>query len=129
MKKQKIPILVTLTIAFAAFTTGFYIGQNRSPEPVTLSIPAKMMTVPPETVVFETEVSIPEPTVSFPIDINSADEEVLTYLPGIGEVLAQRMIAYREEHGPFTAVEEILNVEGIGKKRFEDIYDLISIGG
>ena len=129
MKKQKFPLLLILTIAFAAFTLGFYFGQNRSPAPVTISVPSHMMTIPPKTTLPQMEESLPEPTVSFPLDLNHSDEEDLTYLPGIGEVLARRIIAYREEHGSFTSVEEILNVEGIGKKRFEDIYNLISIGG
>ena len=50
-------------------------------------------------------------------------------LPGIGEVLALRIIAYREDNGGFRAPEELLNVEGIGKKRLEEIMDLITLGG
>lgn len=129
MKKQGIPVLVLLTIVFAAFTLGFYLGQNQSPEAVTLSIPASMQTLPPQTTVAETQETLPEPAISFPIDIASAEAEEFMALPGIGEVLAQRILAYREENGGFTSVEDLLNVEGIGKKRFEDILDLITIGG
>ena len=129
MKKQGLSILIVLTVAFCAFTLGFYLGRNRNPEPVQLSVPAAMMTVPPESVPAETEMTVPKPTVSFPINLNSADEDMLMHLPGIGEVLAGRILAYREEIGSFSSVEELLNVEGIGKKRFEDIYDLISVGG
>ena len=50
-------------------------------------------------------------------------------LPGIGEVLAERIVAYREENGNFSSPEELLNVEGVGKKRLEEILDLITIGG
>ena len=53
----------------------------------------------------------------------------LSALPGIGEKLAERIIACREESGGFSRVEDILNVEGIGKKRFEDIVNLITVGG
>lgn len=129
MKKQGIPILIVLTIAFAAFTLGFFLGQNHSPESVTLSVPVSMQTVPPETTVPETVETAPEPTISFPIDINHAGAEEFTALPGIGDVLAQRILDYREENGSFYAVEDLLNVEGIGKKRFETILDLITIGG
>lgn len=129
MKKQRISLLVVLTVAFAAFVLGFFLGRNRAPEPVTLSIPMSMQTVPPQTAEPEQKETLPEPTVSFPIDISRADKEEFMALPGIGEILAQRILIYREESGGFSRVEDLLNVEGIGKKRFEDIIDLITIGG
>ena len=129
MKKQGIPILIILTIAFAAFTLGFYLGRNHTSEPVVLSVPASMQTVPPETTASEPETQSTEPTIAFPIDIACAGKEEFMALPGIGEVLAQRILDYREEISGFSRVEDLLNVEGIGKKRFEDIYSLITIGG
>ena len=44
-------------------------------------------------------------------------------------MIAERIVAYRDENGSFDAPEELLNVEGIGKKRLEEILDLITIGG
>ena len=67
--------------------------------------------------------------VTFPIDINRADAEQLTALPGIGEVLAGRIVAYREENGSFLSTQELQNVEGIGEKRLDAILDLITVGG
>ena len=49
------------------------------------------------------------------IDINSASAETLMLLPGIGEVLAERIVAYREAHGPFPSVDALDHVEGIGE--------------
>ena len=129
MKKQGIPILVILTVAFSAFTLGFYFGKNRDPQPVTLSVPAVMQTVPPATAIAEASETIPEPTITFPIDINRAGIDEFSALPGIGDVLARRILDYREENGKFAAVEDLLNVKGIGKLRFEEIIDLITIGG
>lgn len=129
MKKQRIPILIVITVAFAAFTLGFFLGKNHSSESVTLSVPAAMQTVPAETTEPGTQEPIPEPTITFPINICSAGKEEFMALPGIGDVLAQRILSYREEFGGFSRVEDLLNVEGIGQKRFEDIIDLITIGG
>ena len=57
------------------------------------------------------------------VDLNSADEKELVALPGIGKTLAARIVAYREEHGPFRAVEELLNVEGVTASTLEMLYD------
>ena len=48
------------------------------------------------------------------LDLNTADQAALETLPGIGEALAQRILAYRETHGPFSSVDELQAVEGIG---------------
>ncbi len=48
--------------------------------------------------------------------INTATQADLELLPGIGPVTAEKIIAYRTEHGPFTAPEELLEVDGIGEK-------------
>jgi competence protein ComEA len=63
-----------------------------------------------------------------PIDINQATQIELESLPGIGPVIAQRIIAYRDENGPFTTAEAIQNVAGIGPATFEDIENLITVG-
>jgi comEA protein len=55
------------------------------------------------------------------VDINSAGLDEFVALPGIGESLAERILLYREENGPFQSVEELMNVKGIGRKKFEQI--------
>ena len=55
------------------------------------------------------------------VDINHADTAALCTLPGIGEALAERIIAYRNEHGAFTSVDELENVSGIGESKLEEI--------
>ena len=129
MKKQHIPFLVLLTVAFSAFIIGFSLGKTHQPEPITLSIPVAMLTEPTETVASEATEAVTEAVITFPIDINTAGKEEFMALPGIGEVLAERILAYRDEIGRFQLPEDLLYVEGIGKKRFEDILDLITIGG
>lgn len=61
------------------------------------------------------------------ININSAPAEVLGELPGIGPKTAQRIIEYRERVGKFKSVEELMNVQGIGPKKYERIKNLITV--
>lgn len=61
------------------------------------------------------------------IDLNTADKAALMTLDGIGETLAARIIAYREARGGFQSVEELLQVEGIGEKRFAAIREHITV--
>ena len=60
------------------------------------------------------------------INVNTAAPAELERLPGIGPVLAEEIILYRQRSGGFKNIEEIKNVKGIGDKKFEKIKDLIS---
>jgi len=61
------------------------------------------------------------------INVNTADAEALQELPGIGEVLSQRIIDHREEHGPFATVDDMIDVKGIGEVTMEDLRDLVTV--
>jgi competence protein ComEA len=61
------------------------------------------------------------------IDINRAEPWLLEALPGIGETLAQRIIVYRSENGPFRIVEDLLKVSGIGQGTLDKIKDYITV--
>jgi len=62
------------------------------------------------------------------VNINTADAWLLAALPGIGDVRAQAIVAYRRENGPFRDVNELLKVAGIGNATLENIRDLITVG-
>ena len=61
------------------------------------------------------------------ININTAPKEVLVGLDGIGDKMAQRIITYRTEHGPFETIQDIMKVNGIGDKKFEKIKSRITV--
>lgn len=143
--KNRIPegIAVLITATLLSLAVGFFWGRSTA-RPAVVVEAAK-----PQETLFAAEVSetaFPEPLpvssgkpetapaaeespgVSGVININSADTEALTGLPGIGEVLAQRIVDYRTAHGAFSSVEDLLNVEGIGDKKLEAIQNLIELG-
>ncbi|MFJ7286859.1 helix-hairpin-helix domain-containing protein [Curtobacterium sp. NPDC098951] len=61
------------------------------------------------------------------VDLNSADQTTLETLPGIGPSLAGRILAWRDEHGRFAAVEDLLDVSGIGDARFAELRDRVRV--
>jgi competence ComEA-like helix-hairpin-helix protein len=68
-----------------------------------------------------------EELTSFPININTATVEELVLLPSIGEVMAKRIEVYRIKNNGFKTEEDIMNVKGIGKVKFEKIKDKICV--
>ena len=129
MRKPRISLLLIITILFSTFTLGYFLGKNQNSSGITVSVPAELLTAPTETREPETFPTEETKAITFPISINTAEKEGFMALPGIGEVLAERILDYRQENGPFSSAEELLNVEGIGKKRLEEILDYITIGG
>jgi competence protein ComEA len=61
------------------------------------------------------------------ININTADDNTLQSLPGIGPVLSKKIIDYRNQNGLFEVIDDIKDVSGIGEKKFEGIKDLICV--
>lgn len=63
------------------------------------------------------------------VNINTASAAELGTLPRIGPAIAQRIVDFRTKNGAFKRIEEIMKVQGIGEKVYEDIKDLITVGG
>ena len=124
MKNKLLAVLPVLTSLFVGLTLGRYLGRNPTGSSVTVSIAEQQAA----TISYaDSQSSEQHDTLS--VNINTADASELAQLPGIGEVLARRIIDYRRIHGDFTALEQLTNVEGIGVGKLEAILEQITIGG
>ena len=113
-------ILIGITCAFLCVLTGIFIGRNLVDNYITVNnVSGSHSTSPSE----------PKQNQDGKIDINTASLQQLQLLPGIGETIAQRIIDYRTEHGSFDSIEMLMNVSGIGEKKFEQIKPYIKAGG
>ncbi len=117
MKKAQIALLA-VTAAFLCIMLGIFIGKNLLPNYL----------MRPYTPEGETESTLTADEFG-KININTATMDQLTQLPGIGTITAQRIIDYRDEHGPFQSVKDLLNVDGIGSGTLDNIRDYITTGG
>lgn len=143
MKFKTISVMAILCLMLSAFLFGMYFGRNIGGSTVDISqitnttgstqgsassptgTQAATPTTPAPT---ETQSTPTQPTTAGKVNINTADLATLMTLEGIGEGYAQRIIDYRNEHGPFASITDITNVPGIGSKRFEAIMDDITVG-
>lgn len=123
MKLQKSEIwAVGITAALFLLLLGFQYGARRAPAEITVT---ELGTPAPTAV----ETAEPEPPADALININTADEAALRTLQGVGEVLAQRILDYRAEHGAFRTVDELTNVKGIGSGILETNRERLTTGG
>lgn len=67
------------------------------------------------------EPSAPE-SVHFPLDLNSATEEQLKFIPRVGDVMAQRIVQYRAVLGGYTSLEQLRDIKGVGESTYEQLY-------
>lgn len=61
------------------------------------------------------------------VDINQADKEALISIPGIGDKLSERIIAYRREQGGFKALEELKKIKGMNNYRYDKLKDFLCV--
>ena len=121
MKGTAQKVLLAVTALFVTFTLAFFIGRS--------SVHAQITTErAPEELVRELPEPEPEPEQTPRLELNRATRAELEALPGIGAVLAERIVAWRSANGPFVSVEQIMDVEGIGEKKFAELRDSIYVG-
>lgn len=111
--------LLILTVVFLLVISGVFwrVGPKPSSADYTVTTERGALWVTPEA---ET---VPEPG---RVNLNTASAEELQTLPGIGEVLAARIIEHREQSGPFTCPEELMAVKGIGESLFDAVSGQIT---
>lgn len=123
MKKGSTFLMIGLTLAFLGFVAGMLVGRSINQNNVTIQSPSTTSAAP------QADTLAAPTTVSDLININTAPIELLDTLPGIGPVLAQRIVDYRQTNGDFKNISELSNVEGIGNEKLLAIYDMITVGG
>ena len=124
MKKTAVISTFFIFGLFLAFICGFYFARNANRPAIQVSKLPQAQPVSTET----SEETLPTETQTL-LDINTATSEQLQTLPGIGPALAQQILDYRQEHGPFHSTAELTKISGIGLMRLDAILDYITVGG
>ena len=114
MKKAAYALII-FTVMLCIFVGGFLLGRNANKSNLMTVFPAQ-----------NSSNQATEKEYGRKININTANEDELTMLPGIGPALAKRIVEYRKNVGPFRSVNDLKNVTGIGEQKLQSIIDYIT---
>ena len=121
-------LLLAMTLVFLLLTGAIFVLRSRSGGADYVvrneTMRAAEEETPPASVLEEEP---PVPSAENPLNINMADAAALDTLPGIGPVLAGRIVEYRSTHGAFSKKEDLMLVEGIGEGIYGDLRDVITV--
>lgn len=139
-RKISVYLLPLLAVILIAFSVGFWIGRNESSRdsiviqterPAAAELPEvngtekKTSAETKQTDADETTETASQ--TGEKIDLNTANLEQLQTLPGVGEVIAQRILDYRSACGGFLTIEQLMEVNGIGEAKFSKMKDLVTV--
>lgn len=150
MKNKGISWLIYCIMAvLCAFSLGWVLGSGGTHETVTVQVSSQPQETqatqasqetqtpeapeeiqeeaPLELEEAEQQTQLPAPTEEAPLNLNTATQAELELLPGIGPVLAQAILDYRDSFGGFSAKEQLMEVSGIGEKRYAAVEALITV--
>lgn len=119
MKKGPATRLERIILGYLIIALGLFLGWRTLFDPGFL--PEVKPQVPIESLTVEEFLKLSS------TDLNTADREELMGLPGIGEVLSQRILDYREETGGFSSVDELVQIKGIGEKTLEKVRKYVYV--
>lgn len=120
---------IVITLVFAALVGGYHLGGRDVRTDYEHMTVSALQDSAGDTAGMQSEAQTNAQVPQGLVNINTASEAELQLLPGIGEVRARNIVEYREKNGPFGTIEDITLVSGIGSGIFEDIIDLITVGG
>ena len=142
MKNKGISWLIYCIMAvLCAFSLGWVLGSGGTHETVTVQVSSQPQETQESPAPQETQEEAPleleeaeqqtpqlsAPTEEAPLNLNTATQAELELLPGIGPVLAQAILDYRDSFGGFSAKEQLMEVSGIGEKRYAAVEALITV--
>lgn len=122
-------VVLGMTAAFLLFTGGWFLARQNAAAPYEVTTTQTLRSESAAEGAASGEERCPDSLMEGEvIDLNSADVYELQRLPGVGEKRAQAIVAYREEHGLFRSVEELIEVSGIGEGVLEGLKEYVSVG-
>ena len=123
LKRLAAFVIPALALLACGVMLGIFIMQTRTAG--TISVQRSAPDEPEEAV--QTVMEEPSDAADDRLDLNTATAAELQELPGIGEVIAQRIIDYRDLCGHFLDPEQLMEVDGIGEAKYEKLRDLVTV--
>lgn len=111
-----------LLAACLLFALGYLLGSGSAETQVQVTVTEPIQ-------LLQTTQEQTQPSQADLLDLNTATRDELENLPGIGPELADRILRYRQQNGGFVSPEQLMDVQGIGQKRYDALKHLLIVGG